>query len=518
MFPSDPLKDQQVLLIEHLSKSFGGAHALIDVSLEILPGEIHGLLGENGSGKSTLIKILCGYHEPDEGAVLQFAGMPLRHPVDQHELRQRGVSFVHQDLGLIPSLTVTDNFLLVHQDELPRFGINWPKEHSRVAGELREFGVDIDPKSSLDTLSAVQQAMVAVVRAVTRRSDDDSLKLLVLDEPTVFLSAREVGQLFDLMTRIAAAGAGVLFVTHDMAEVLKITDRVTVLRDGRLQGTRQTKTVTEQSLVELILGRTWVQGGTAFERPETPLLPDIVTVAGLSSAGVSDVSFMIREGEVIGVTGLVGSGFERLPYLLIGSAKSDRGTLRVREWSVSLPSLRPPQAVKAGVVLVPGNRQADGVVAEFSIESNITLPVLHRFFKRLKLRHRESVRHTNVLMKAFDVRPAHAKALLSTLSGGNQQKAVLAKWLQVKPRLLLLHEPTQGVDVGARARIAEEIRHAAAEGTAVLVASSDYEHLADVADRILVMSDGILSSELTGDDVTKQRIAEVCLISTHTSA
>lgn len=510
--PSDAVPP--VLHVSRLSKSFGGARALDDVSLEIRPGEIHGLLGENGSGKSTLIKILAGYHDPEPGAVLELSGAPLHHPIDQHQLRQRGVSFVHQDLGLIPSLTVTDNFHLVQQEDLPRTRIAWSKEHARVRNALAGYGVDVEPTAVVERLSPVQQALVAVVRAVTRRSGIDQIRLLVLDEPTVFLPAREVGRLFELMTRVAASGAGVLFVTHDMGEVLQITNKVTVLRDGRLQATRDTAATTERDLVELILGRNWSRAAPQVERGAADQRPDVVTVTGLSSRTVTDVSLAIREGEVLGVTGLVGSGFEHLPYLLMGAECSDSGELTVRGRTVQLPQLRPTDAVATGTALVPANRQADAVVADFTVESNISLPTLPRFFSGGRLRHREITRHTDGLLKTFDVRPAKAKALLSALSGGNQQKAVLAKWLQVEPQLLLLHEPTQGVDVGARAQIAKEIRRAAASGTAVLVASSDYEHLEDVADRVLVMASGALHAELRGDEVTKRRISEVCLLST----
>lgn len=507
-----------VLEVSGLSKSFGGARALDNVSLQIRPGEIHGLLGENGSGKSTLIKILAGYHEPAPGATLKLSGEPLHHPIDQRQLRRRGVSFVHQDLGLISSLTVTDNFHLVQQEDLPRTRIDWSKEHARVAAALAAYDVDVDPKTVVERLTPVQQALIAVVRAVTSRGDHNEIRLLVLDEPTVFLPAREVGRLFQLMTRIASNGAGVLFVTHDMGEVLNITNRVTVLRDGRLQGTRETAKTSESDLVGLILGRDWSRSTARLVPAAADSRPAAVTVTDLTSRAVSSVSFSIREGEVLGITGLVGSGFEHLPYLLMGAERSSSGTMTIRSRTVELTAVRPADAVAAGTVLVPANRQSDAVVSDFTLEANMSLPVLRDYFRGARLRHNRVTRRTYELLKTFDVRPAKPKALLSQLSGGNQQKAVLAKWLQVKPELLILHEPTQGVDIGARAQIAREVRAAAARGTAVLVASSDYEHLEDVADRVLVMANGVLQAELSGDEVTKQHLSEACLLSTTTAA
>ena len=320
--------------------------------------------------------------------------------------------------------------------------------------------------------------------------------------------------LFDLMRRVAAEGAGVLFVTHDMGEVLSITDRVTVLRDGRLQGTLETKRTGERQLVELILGHEWSPAEAAAHRTDASRREAVVEVKDLTGAGLRDISLAVHDGEVLGVTGLVGSGFEHLPYLLLGGTRAHRGSLRVGSWTATLSALRPAAAVRAGVALVPGNRLADGVVAEFSVADNMNLPVLPSFFSALLLRNRRLVQHARQQMERVDVRPLSPEAAMSALSGGNQQKAVLAKWLQVKPRLLVLHEPTQGVDVGAREQIVKEIRAAATAGTAVIVATSDYEHLQAVADRVLVLANGLLGAELSGASVTKQRISELCLTST----
>lgn len=508
------IERRSALTISGLSKSFGGAHALVDVSLDIKAGEVHGLLGENGSGKSTLIKVLAGYHTPEPGAIINVGDVHLAGAIDQSELRRLGVSFVHQDLGLIASLTVTDNFILMHQDELSPLRISWQRERQQVREALQSYGVDVNPDAVIEELSPLQQALVAVVRAVGRRGSEHALRLLILDEPTVFLPAKEVGMLFALMRQVAAEGAGVLFVTHDMGEVLAITDRVTVLRDGRLQGTVDTGSTTEHQLVELILGHTWANTHALEDRPDRRGDARVVDVADLSGAGLRDISLSVHEGEVLGVTGLVGSGFEQLPYLLLGGTRANAGRMEIGTWSVELRDLRSTAAVAAGIALVPGNRLADGVVADMTVSDNMTLPVLRGFFDRLLLRRRRLTQEARRLMERVDVRPLRPQAPISALSGGNQQKAVLAKWLQVKPRLLLLHEPTQGVDVGARAQIVQEIRAAAANGTAVIVATSDYEHLEDVADRVLVLANGVLREELTGSAVNRINISHTCLMST----
>ncbi len=369
------IERRSALTISGLSKSFGGAHALVDVSLDIKAGEVHGLLGENGSGKSTLIKVLAGYHTPEPGAIINVGDVHLAGAIDQSELRRLGVSFVHQDLGLIASLTVTDNFILMHQDELSPLRISWQRERQQVREALQSYGVDVNPDAVIEELSPLQQALVAVVRAVGRRGSEHALRLLILDEPTVFLPAKEVGMLFALMRQVAAEGAGVLFVTHDMGEVLAITDRVTVLRDGRLQGTVDTGSTTEHQLVELILGHTWANTHALEDRPDRRGDARVVDVADLSGAGLRDISLSVHEGEVLGVTGLVGSGFEQLPYLLLGGTRANAGRMEIGTWSVELRDLRSTAAVAAGIALVPGNRLADGVVADMTLAPRPSRPV-----------------------------------------------------------------------------------------------------------------------------------------------
>jgi ribose transport system ATP-binding protein len=483
------------------------------VSLTVLPGEVHGLLGENGSGKSTLIKVLAGFHAPDAGE-LEVHGQPVRLPLAPGRFRDLGMSFVHQDLGLVLTLSAVENLKV---GELAtargRPFISWRAERRAAREAFARYGVRIDPGRTVGELRPVERALLAIVRAVEEmRQVDGRRGLLVLDEPTVFLPRTDVDQLFALVREVVAGGASVLFVSHDLDEVHEITDRVTVLRDGRVVGTIATADAAEGQLVEMIIGRR-LAAFSAEHHDLTARSAD-VTVRDLSGAGIREVSLDIHRGEVLGITGLVGSGFEEVPYLLYGASAARSGELALEAATFRLPSLTPHLALAAGIVLLPGDRQRDGSVGALSVTDNVTLPTLRRFFSRLHLRRRAMVRDAGRLMGEFDVRPAQPRLSYGSLSGGNQQKALLAKWLQAKPTLLLLHEPTQGVDVGARQQIFATIRAAAADGGAcVLCASSDYEQLAAICDRVLVFGRGRVARQLVGAEVTKDRITEQCYAS-----
>jgi ribose transport system ATP-binding protein len=497
--------------LRNLSKSFGGTQALRDVSLHVLPGEVHGLLGENGSGKSTLIKVLAGFHEPDSGE-LGIEGEPVPLPLAIGQFRELGMSFVHQDLGLVASLSVLENFRVGGlASSHSRFGISWRRERVRARETFARYGIRLDPSAPVSALKPVERALLAIVRAIEEiRSVDRGQGLLVLDEPTVFLPREGVERLFSLVKDVAAAGTSVLFVSHDLDEVREITDRVTVLRDGANVGTVVTTETSEQRFVELIIGR------------QLAALPDVqhedltkkqvsVRVEHLSSASVSDVGFEMHEGEIVGLTGLIGSGFEEVPHLLFGARRAHRGRLSIHGVHIDVPRLTPAAAVRAGLALIPADRTTDGTVATLSVEANVALSVIDRYHNGLYLDRRRMRRDAAALLQEFDVRPADPSMQYGALSGGNQQKALLAKWFQMDPRLLLLDEPTQGVDVGARHQIFELIRTAAKDrGMHVVCASSDYEQLAALCDRVLVFGRGRVWRALVGAEVTKDRIIEQC--------
>jgi ribose transport system ATP-binding protein len=508
-----------------LTKTFGGVAALEDVSLDVLPGEIHGLLGENGSGKSTLIKVLAGVHAPDAGT-LQVDGAEVALPLAPGRFQELGFAFVHQDLGLIPSLSVLENLRLPLFARSNRPRLSWRALHAEAAAVLSSYGVEVDTNDRVADLAPVQRSMLAIVRALESIRDGDRgqhSRLLVLDEPTVYLPQREVDTLFGLVRQVAGAGTGVLFVSHDLDEVLAICDRVSVLRDGRLVDTVGTAGLTKQQMVQLIVGRvptvpaagspTPSVDAAAEVSPQSP--PRLIASVDAASGDVLDaVSFEVVAGEIVGVTGLAGSGFQELPYVLYGAAPSGRGVLRLAgRAALDLGRLRPNRAVDEGVILVPGNRQIDGCVQSLTVTENVSLPTIGRFFRRFVLRHRRERAATAELIARFEVRPADPKARVGNLSGGNQQKVLLAKWLQIAPKLLLLDEPTQGVDVGAREEIFAVLRTETARGAAVICATSDHEQLATISDRVLILARGRIVNELRGRELTKEEITRQCLMS-----
>lgn len=504
-----------VVELAGLSKVFGGVHALRDVSLEILPGEVHALVGENGSGKSTLIKVLAGFYAPEPGAELRVDGRRVPLPLAARDFHHYGLSFVHQDLGLVSELTVLENLLIGDLAQgRPLRRVGWARARRRARATFARFGLDLDSSLRVLDLSQTDRARLAIVRAVeslrrNREAHPDRRGLLVLDEPTVFLPREGVDQLFGLMREVADQHASVLFVTHDLDEVKTVADRVTVLRDGRVRATVCPDDASPDDLVELIIGRRLAR----FEAHHHDLrgAPTSLVVKDLCGATAEGVSFEASRGEVVGLTGLMGSGFDDVPYMLFGAQPPRRGEILHEGVRYDLRTLTPRCALAAGVALVPGDRQHLGGVGVLTVAENVSLPVLDRFTTGGLLADRRLHQDSEALLRSYDVRPRDPRLPLEALSGGNQQKAVMAKWLQTEPRLLLVHEPTQGVDVGAREQIFKLLRASADRSMTVLCASSDYEQLAAICDRVLVFAGGRIVRELAGDAITKDRIAEQVL-------
>ncbi len=507
--------DTPLLKITNLTKVFGGQRALDRVNLTVMAGEVHGLLGENGSGKSTLIKILSGFYEPEEGQ-LEVNGRAVALPLLPGQYRSLGFEFVHQDLGLLPSLTVTENLFMgqIAGSRSPFF--SWRSARREAARVFEAYNVDLDPAAPVDEIRPVQRAVLAIIRAVEGLKASRAAagagaepNLLVLDEPTVFLPRQEVGVLFGLVRNIVDQGSSVLFVSHDLDEVRQITNSISVLRDGRAVGTLDTETSTKRELVRLIVGRDLAE---EEEVPvPVPLSDDVIlSVRGLTSSLVRDVAFDLRKGEILGLAGLVGSGFEDPVYSLFGSDRSASGEFTLEGTAATFAGHTERDAVSMGMALVPADRKNFGSIADLPMADNINITVLGRFFSGGILRQGKLRDNARTLLKEFDVRPPLAGMDYGFFSGGNQQKAMMAKWLQLPPSILLLHEPTQGVDIGAREQIYQVIRGNA--GTmSTIVASSDYEELSTLCDRVGIFVKGRLLGFLTGDDVTHAKIAEMCM-------
>lgn len=500
-----------VLRMNNIRMRFGSYYALKGVSLSIRRGEVFGLLGQNGSGKSTMIKVLAGFHQPEEGSEVVLWGQTLPLPLDPMEIKKRGVAFVHQHLGLVPSLTVIENMRVTALRQKTPWLVNWKKEAQAISALFAEFGLDVDPFATVASLPPVERAFVAIIRAFEdlRASDagHGGEGILVLDEPTPFLPAEDVQRLFTLIRSIVKTGASVVIVTHDIDEVRDITDRVAVLRDGQLVDILDTRSTERQSILDTIVG-TRIDHFAKSRMPSEGI-PDAVVVKDLSDGKTPGFDFAIREGETLGVTGLIGSGFATLPYLLYGALRGS-GSLTIAGETIDLSVISPLMAQKLGIAFLPGDRLGAAGIGSLSVTDNITLPVLERLLGPAGLDRHGMVAEAGRLGQIYDVRPQNPQLPLGSLSGGNQQKVLLAKWLQIKPKLLMLDEPTQGVDFGARQQIFKALDRAASDGTAILCASTDNEQLEQICDRIIVFSRGRPVIELKGSEISRKSITEAC--------
>lgn len=491
----------EILAIRGLTKTFVGTRALDAVDLDICAGEVHALLGQNGSGKSTLIKILSGYHTPDAGAAISVRGQPVKLPIAPTDPRRLGIAFMHQDLGLVETMSVLDNLRIGRFETALGWRVRWRAERSRTRALLRRFEVNIDPDTPISRLSQTERAVVGVMRALQDVETTQGAGLLVLDEPTASLPEGEVDVLFDAVRRVTAAGSSVLFVSHSLDEVLTISDRVSVLRDGRLVAQRQTAELDERSLVRLIVGRDLGELYPSVEHsPATPVL----RVEALTGAVVRDVSFEVREGELLGLTGLVGAGHDEVPYLMYGDRSPVSGDVLLR--GKSLGALTPERSKAAGLALLPADRQRAGGIMRATVKENVTISSLDRYRRRLRLDHKGERTAVQRVLENFNVQPPVPGRKLATLSGGNQQKALLGRWLSTGPDVMLLHEPTQGVDIGSRKAIFEILQNAAKTGMGIVYASAEYADLAHVCDRVLVFRNGRMVAELAGSALTEEQI------------
>lgn len=477
------------LVVRGVSMYFAGQRALDDIDLTLRRGEIHALLGANGSGKSTFIKILAGYHAPEQGGEVTIGGHALAFG-SARASHAAGLRFIHQDLGLVETLDVAENLRLGSS-----YGQTWwlsgRRQHSQAAAMLRKYGLDVAPSSPLAELSAAQKSMVAIIRAVEDGLGDDGV--LVLDEPTAALPQEEVEHVLRLLRELKARGVTILYVTHRLPEVFAIADRATVFRDGRRIATDDVTALTHDSLIELMLGKRLGRVPQAAHRSGTkPLL----LAERVTGENVVDLSFEAYRGEILGITGLLGSGYESVLGLVYGSSKRSSGDVRLCGRPV--PSGSPRRAMAAGICYAPADRRGLGSFISWSVRENLTIPRLTADRLTGRVSSRAEAEEARQWISRLDVRPGWAEAKFSELSGGNQQKVVIGRMLRCRPTVLLLDEPTAGVDAGAKSAVYAELRAAAAEGAVVVVSSSDTEELAELCDRVLVLSGGATSRELVG--------------------
>lgn len=491
------------LALDGVTKSFGGRTVLQPTHLTVMPGEIHMLLGQNGSGKSTLIKVLSGLHRPDAGHCT-IAGRELTFgtPESSHAL---GLRFVHQDLGLIEDASVTDNL---------HFGDGFPTRWGTVSGRLAKskarealdrVGLDLDPRTSVADLTAAQRTGIAVARAL---AGAEQATVLVLDEPTASLPASEVAHLHSMLRTTAAKGVGVLYVTHHLDEVYALAQRVSILRDGVLVLSAAVQSTPRQDLVHALVGGELEEVRREADHSAAPVggaAPPLLQVDDVTGDALHGVTFSVRAGEIIGIYGLTGSGRESVLGAIFGARPREGGSVRVR--GESLSQYRPAASVRVGMAYVPPDRKVAGAFMDLTAAENLAISDVRRFWSRGFLRSEMEQKDAAAWFERLDIRPRQGARLpLRTFSGGNQQKVVMGRWLRIDPQVLLLDEPTQGVDVGAKAELHRQILAASARGTAVVVSSTDVEELVTLSDRVLIMRAGRVAEELTGERVTENAI------------
>ncbi|MFC1806300.1 sugar ABC transporter ATP-binding protein [Planctomycetota bacterium] len=490
-----------ILDMQGITKTFPGVTALQDVDFAMRRGEVHALMGENGAGKSTLIKVLTGVYPRDAGQIV-FDGQPFAatSPIDaQH----RGISTIYQEVSLIPYLSVAENIFLGRQ---PRglWGIDWGTIHVQSRELLERFDLDLDVERPLASYPVAIQQMVAIARAV-----DISAKLIVMDEPTSSLDEGEVRKLFEIIRRLRAGGVSVLFITHFLDQVYEISDRITVLRDARLVGVFETATLPRIELIGHMLGKD-PDAVRALEHEKDAHLAgahgDVLLEArALGRKGaVEPLDLSIREGEVLGLAGLLGSGRTELARLLFGIDRATSGEVRIDDRRVRLSS--PRKAMKRGIGFCPEDRKTDGVIAELSVRENIVLAVQRRLSTLGIVSRRKQLEIADKFIELLGIVTAGPEQPAGTLSGGNQQKVILARWLATEPRLLILDEPTRGIDVGAKAEIERLVEELSREGMAVIFISSELEEVVRRSHRVAVLRDGHKIAELTGEDIDEHAI------------
>ena len=493
--------EEKILLsVNSLSKTFPGQVALDKAHFQLRAGEIHALVGQNGSGKSTLIKLLSGYIKADHGGNVHLFGAPV--DLWHRDQRCEKIRVVHQDLGLVPTLNAVENLGLGRGFKTGLFGrIRWRIENAEAQKALAEFGVTPDVRLPVGTLSAAEQTAIAIVRALTALEGEG---ILILDEPTAALNKGEIEALFYAVRRASSKGVGVIFVSHILDEVLNLAERVTVLRDGKVVVAGElVETLDNEKLVREIVGAELKQ--IKSKKPLDFTIPthqrlEVENLVGLNLRGVS---FKVSTGEILGIAGVIGSGRDELAGTVFGASPRFSGKVLVDKNKVFSS---PYESLKAGMAYVPADRKGLGLLPRHRTYEHITLPNLGPLQYLGFLNQKNEIEDVQNWMDQVDLDPPDAYRRMEKFSGGNQQKAVLARWLRTDPKVLLLSDPTQGVDVGAKSRVHELIEKAASNAVAVLLASSDIEELVRLCDRVLVMRGGIVAAQLVQSQLTKERL------------
>ncbi|XID92320.1 sugar ABC transporter ATP-binding protein [Paenibacillaceae bacterium WGS1546] len=496
---------QPLLRTEGISKSFPGVKALDGLNLLVNKGEVHAIVGENGAGKSTLMNILSGVYSPDEGSMV-FDGQKVSFKDPRHA-QAHGIAMIHQELSLATNVTVMEN-IFIGRLETNRFGFIRFSEMRRRCRELLEsIGIDgIRPEQKIELLSISEMQMVEIVKALSLQS-----KLLIMDEPTASLTKKETDILLGIIKELRSKGVSVLYISHRMDEVFEISDQITVLRDGQYIRTLVTAETTPSEVISLMVGREFTR---TFQRGYATYSPDaepILQVSELTSGSkVRNVSLQVRPGEIVALTGLVGAGRSELVQSIFGINRKDAGRVWFEGREVSISS--PVEAIRLGIGLVPEGRKIQGIFADMTVRENISAAGLSKFSRMLMLSLPEEKRVAEDYVRQLGIRTAGIEKEVKFLSGGNQQKAVFARWLLTKPKLLILDEPTHGVDIGAKSEIYQIIDRLARENVGIILISSELPEVLTLADRVIVMRSGEIVGELSHGEATQESIMKLAAV------
>jgi rhamnose transport system ATP-binding protein len=495
------MSEQTLLRASDIDKSYAGVHALRRASFELRAGEVHALIGENGAGKSTLIKIITGAVIPDGGEI-QFKGKRIAQNTPRLA-KQLGIAAIYQQPALFPDLSVAENIAIGLEEPSPWSRVNWSERRRRAAGVLARVGAKVDPNAEAGELTMPQQQLVEIARALGADA-----KVLIMDEPTASLSDEDTRNLFTVIAQLRAEGVGIIYISHRLEELPLIADRVTVLRDGRTIDTREMSEVDRQQLIQLMVGR---ELSAVFPKRAVQLGDVVLELRGLGcdASGIHDVELSVRAGEIVGLAGLVGAGRTELARTIFGLTPADRGEILLREKSIRIESAS--QAIQSGIAYVPEDRRRHGVVLDLAICANMTLASLDRFSRLGAMDFRQEKQLAADYVRRLGIKTPSIFAPVATLSGGNQQKVALSRWLITKPSLLILDEPTQGIDVGAKAEVHELMIELAAQGVAILMISSELPEILGMSDRIAVMCGGTIVATLGRGEATQEKILALAL-------
>jgi rhamnose transport system ATP-binding protein len=486
---------EYILMLSNITKRFGGVEVLHGVSFTLRQGEVHALLGENGAGKSTLIKVITGVHQPDAGEI-DLNGRQM-HFNDTHESRLAGIAAIYQELSLFPDLNVAENIFIGRQPTSFGGRIDWQKLYAEAETLLASLGVHLELKQKARNLSIAQQQMVEIARAFSINA-----RILIMDEPTSSLTLNEVDDLFRLVRRLRDEGTAIVFISHRLEELFELADRVTVLRDGAYVDTCQMKDVTRDDLIRMMVGRTITN---MFPKQDVKPGKVVLKVDHLTCEGTfKDISFELREGEILGLAGLVGAGRTNVARAIFGVESPTSGEIQLDGLAIHITS--PQQAIALGLAYVPEDRQLHGLIPPMNITANISLPVLQKYTRRGWLRDKVERSAAFTAARQMEVRANSVWQRARELSGGNQQKVVMAKWLSTKPRILILDEPTRGIDVGTKAAVHALMSKLVSEGMAILMISSELPEVLGMSDRVIVMHEGSMTAHFTRAEATQEKI------------